>query len=377
MKNTLLCTVGTSLFEGNLKYLSKETPNKPDNWEKIAEYYQKGNWPFLAKELLKVDPAARLAGAEINTIEESLKKKWLKIENLIFLVSDTELGENTGKVLKHYYENRTDIKLKNEVIVRPIEKLQDPSPNEFKTKGLRNLVRIIGEYLERFGAENCAIDATGGYKAQIAIAVLIGQALDIPVYYKHERFNEIIDFPRLPVSLDYDLLGRNAHILSVFENGEDLSSSELGDFDERIRVFLNEIEVEGEYLYTLNAIGQLYLTSFNLRYKKNEILNSCPVDERKEPTFRDDNYPKGFKSFVEKVWKENKWIQTCWSLDYSKQKSIKGIDFFVREMNEEKELVGTYKEKDFGARFRIKIYEENLEKLNLAAYRLNQIYNRL
>ncbi len=375
MKTTLICTVGTSLFEGNLKHLSKETPGKPDNWGKISEYYLNENWAFLAKELIKIEPTARLAGAEINTIEESLKKKWLKIENLIFLISDTKLGENTGKVLKHYYENRTDIKLKNEVIVRPIEKLQDPSPNEFKTKGLRNLVRIIGEYLERFKPENCAIDATGGYKAQIAIAVLIGQALDIPVYYKHERFNEIIDFPRLPVSLDYDLLGRNAHILTLFEKGEDLSSADLGDFDERIKVFLNEIEVDGEYLYTLNAIGQLYLTSFYLRYKKNQILTACPAQKKKSPTFRDDHYPKGFKDFVNKVWTENKWIQTCWSLDYSKQKSIRGIEFFVRKMDDENELVGTFKEKDFGARYRIKICDENIEKLNLAAYRLNQKYN--
>jgi len=36
-----------------------------------------------------------------------------------------------------------------------------------------------------------AINATGGYKAQIATTALIGIALDIAVYYKHERFNEM------------------------------------------------------------------------------------------------------------------------------------------------------------------------------------------
>ena len=124
----------------------------------------------------------------------------------------------------------------------------------------------------------------------------------------------------------------------------------------------------------MNSIEKLYLTSFNLRYSKEIILNSCPEEKRKEPTFRDDHYPDNFKPFVKKIWDDNKWIQTCWSLDYSKQKSIKGTEFFVREMNEENELVGTFKSKNFGARFRIKIYDENLEKLNLAAYRLNQKY---
>jgi len=375
MKNTLICTVGTSLFEGNLKHLSESTDKKPGNWIEIKTNYENQNWTLLAKELLKLDPTARLVGAEINTVEEALKKKWLNLKNLIFLVSDTEIGRNTGILLKKYFEGRNDIQLQNDVIVIEIAKLQDPAPNEFKTKGLRNLVRAIGEYLDRFGLENCSIDATGGYKAQIAIAVLIGQALDIPVYYKHERFNEIIDFPRLPISLDYDLLGRNAHILTEFEKGEVFSSDQLGQFDERINVFLNEIDVDDKKLYELNAIGQLYLTSFNLRYSKEIILNSCPEEKRKEPTFRDDHYPDNFKPFVRKIWDDNKWIQTCWSLDYSKQKSIKGTEFFVREMNEENELVGTYKSKNFGARFRIKIYDENLEKLNLAAYRLNQKYN--
>lgn len=47
------------------------------------------------------------------------------------------------------------------------------------------------------------IDATGGYKAQIAIAVMFGQALGVDVIYKHESFGNIIDFPPMPVSLDF------------------------------------------------------------------------------------------------------------------------------------------------------------------------------
>ena len=375
MRNTLLCTVGTSLFDSNLKYLSSDSENKPDNWQQLKNYYNNSKWDLLSKELLKLNPSARICGAEINTIEAAKGKKWLEIENLIFLVSDSDAGKNTGNVLKNYYSQRNDFRLKN-IEINEIENLQDPEPKKFKTEGLRNLVRSIGEYLQRFGIKNCAIDATGGYKAQIAIAVLIGQALDIPVYYKHERFNEIIDFPPLPISLDYDILGRNAHLLSYFEKGNGLKLSEINNFDEKLRVFLDEISVESDSLFALNAIGQLYLTSFRLRYPKAVNLTVASIDEKKEATFRDDHYPVGFKDFVNKVWRENKWIKTCWSLDYYKQKSINGIEFFTKEDGGKNILVGTFEDKNkFGARFQIILTNESNESLNWAADYLNRTYD--
>lgn len=375
MRNTLICTVGTSLFESNLKNLSENTPDRPENWQLIKKYFDSNNYKQLANELLKVDPNSRICGAEINTIEAAKSKKWLNLENLIFLISDTDAGRKTGEVLENYFLLREDLHLKI-IEKKEIENLQDPEPKKFKTIGLRNLVRVMGVYLKRFGINNCAIDATGGYKAQIAIAVLIGQALNIPVYYKHERFNEIIDFPPLPISLDYDLLGKNAHILTLFERGIDLKLSDIENFDERLRVFLDEIEVDNDYLFNLNAIGQLYLTSFRLRYPKIFNLNPLLDSERKEPTFRDDHYPKGFKDFVYKIWEENKWIKTCWSLPYNKQKSISGIGFFVKNDGNKNILIGTYQDQsNFGARFQIILSDESNESLNWAAEFLNRNYS--
>jgi putative CRISPR-associated protein (TIGR02619 family) len=374
MRNTLICTVGTSLFESNLKHLSEKKENKPDNWELLDKYFVAQNFELLVNELLKVDARLRICGAEINTIEAAKEKKWLNIENLFFMVSDSDAGINTGIVLKKYYSKRDDLKLKNvEYLV--IEKLQDIEPKQFKKYGLRNLIRVTGEYIHKYGVENCAIDATGGYKAQIAIAVLLGQALDIPVYYKHEKFNEIIDFPPLPISLDYDILGRNASILSFLEKGNSLKLSEIENFDEKLRVFLDEIESDGDYLFELNAIGQLYLTAFRLRYPKAPKLILLNDNERKVPTFRDDHYPKGFREFVNKIWSESKWINTCWSLDYSKQKSIKGVEFYVRQSKGIYKLIGNYLDKDnFGARFQLVLSDDSLMSLNWAAEFLNREY---
>lgn len=373
MRNTLLATVGTSLFESNLKHLSETTPNKPENWAELKDAYQNKNWSRLTSELLKIHPTARTCGAEINTVEEIRKKSWLSLENLIFLVSDTPNGKATGQVLRDYFKQRKELGLRT-VDYAVIDELQDERPQDFKVHGLRNLVRQIGKYVQRFGGNKyITIDATGGYKAQIAIAVLMGQALDIPVFYKHERFPEIIDFPPLPLSFDYDILAQNADLLTDFERGKAFSSSELGSINEKLRSLLIEVVEGNESLYELSPIGQIYLTGF--RYRNPKPISLTPAANRKAPTFGNDHhYPDGFKDFVEKVWKENNWIVTANSLPYGRQQSIKGIGFFIREEDSFK-LVGTYQDKNnFGAVFQLRLTDESLKALTWAADYLNQTY---
>lgn len=373
MKNTLICTVGTSLFDSNLSKLSNETKDAPENWFNIRQAYDSYNWKKLAQELLRVDPAKRLCGAEINTIQEVKGKNWLSLENIIFLVSDTPNGKNTGEVLQHYFRNRNDLSLRV-VEYRIVDQLQDERPKDFKIHGLRNLVRNIGDYIQRFGGPDyLAIDATGGYKAQIAIAVIVGQALNIPVLYKHERFSEIIDFPPLPITFDHDILARNADLLTDFERGKAFSSTDLGSIDEKLRVLLAEITVGDESIYELSPIGQIYLTGFRLRNPK--PIKLVPAENRKPPTFRDDHYPVGFKEFTEQVWREISWIITTNSLPYDKQKSIKGIGFYVWEDDGQQKLVGTFQDKNkFGARYWLHLTDESSNALTWAADFLNQRY---
>lgn len=376
MRNTLICTVGTSLFMSNLNHLSEDNTANIESWKELKDAYDNENWSMLVKEMLKVNPNQRVMGAEINTIEESRKKNWLDINNIIFLVSDTQAGVNTGYVLKKYFELRDDLKL-NQVEFKVIKDLQDAKPKEFKSHGLRNLVREVGTIIQRFGNYNVAIDATGGYKAQIAVAVLVGQALDIPVYYKHERFSEIIDFPPLPISLDYDILGNNADLLTDFERGGVYTENEIQNLDDKLKVFLNQELIDGVAAYELNAIGQLYMTSFRLRYPKSSNLVFLKDNDRSEPSFRDDHYPIDFKSFVYKVWNENRWIKTCWSMSYHGQPSIKDIGFNVKDTSNGKILVGTYQDKNnFGARYQIILSDESNESLNWAADQLNQKYRK-
>ncbi len=370
-RHTLICTVGTSLF-GNLARLSERTPDNPSNWRAIRQAYDKGEWNRLARELVTLDPTARVCGAEINTIAEIGKRDRLALERIFLLVSDTTDGKNTGKLLQAYCEQRTDLGL-HAVDYCVIEQLQDERPKDFKQHGLRNLVRLAGECIRKAGGPaHVAIDATGGYKAQIAIAVLLGQVLNIPVSYRHERFSEMIDFPPLPVSFDYAILARNADLLTDFERGEALSASELGPLDEKLRVLLTEVSVNGESLFELSPIGQIYLTGFRIRNPK--PVNLVEAKTRKPPTFgKGHHLPNDFKEFVHKVFNENNWIRTAHSIDNAGQRAIKGIGFFVRQEEEALQLIGTYRT-NFGARFRLHLTDESINALTWAADVLNRTY---
>ncbi len=285
--NTLVCTVGTSLFQGNLSRLGEDVPGRPENWKVMKAAWMAGDWNGLARELLQVDPKARVCGAEINTVEEVRRKGGINLDKLVFLVSETPDGENTGRLLEKYFAGRSDLDVRVEYLI--IEKLQDQDPAAFRVYGLRNLVREIGEVIQRSGGPDyIAIDATGGYKAQIAIAVIVGQALNVPVFYKHERFSEIIDFPPLPITFDEGILAANADLLADLEQGRVFSTAELEQVDEKLRVLLTEVEVDGAVLYELNPIGQVYLTGFRIRNPRPVKLVAAN-GRRTPPSFRDDH----------------------------------------------------------------------------------------
>jgi hypothetical protein len=78
----------------------------------------------------------------------------------------------------------------------------------FKMRGLRSLVATLIELIrrERQQGRDVCINATGGFKAEIAYATLVGLLFDVPVYYIHEAFRDIIEMPPTPISWDYTLL---------------------------------------------------------------------------------------------------------------------------------------------------------------------------
>jgi putative CRISPR-associated protein (TIGR02619 family) len=388
--HTLVATVGTSLID-NLSRLP-ETPEafyrgpgaqgtEAVAWpaiQRISECYRSSQLKALGKALAVIPDTARLCGAEINSIAALNQKDWLDLRQIIFFVSDTSAGAQTGEILRAYYEVRSNELGLQQVTYRCVDQLQDERPWDFRTLGLRNLVREVGKVVREVGDTSfIAINATGGYKAQIAVAALMGIAMDIDVYYKHERFDQIIPFPPLPVTLDYDLLGRYGRLLNAFENETLMAEDELDAIDEEIKVLLDQEIIEGKSYWALSPIGEIYLTGFRVRNPRPVKLRNALGEERTPPSFPDHHYPDGFKDFVKKVWSETPWITRCIIRDYSKQAGMKRTGFELRDegggASHDYTIIGIYVDRtSFGGRFEIKTTSNRQVDLIWAIDQLNQ-----
>ncbi len=299
MRNTLICTVGTSLF-GNIRNAE----------ESIKKAFETKNWNQLALLLLEQENTARVCGAEINSITSICNSKLLTSRiRLIFLVSDTEDGKNTGQVLKLYYNNQRNPLKFEDVDFRVLKGLRDDDVKAFKQQGLKNLVKEISTEVRNFSPEVIAINATGGYKAQISFAGMIGQALEIPVYYLFEKFSEVIELPPQPVALDLAFWLNNYLLFAQLEDEQTIEESKLeGNLDSEYLYSLIDKEPEGNTnLVSLSAMGVLFNERSRLQFAKQEttVLSLIPRDEtdpsRKIINLRDDHGKDILQAFSEKV----------------------------------------------------------------------------
>ncbi len=296
MKNTLICTVGTSLINNILRSEDLE----------LKEAWNAKNYTQAVLSLLKYDPNHRLCGAEINSNTSIFEKKLLRERQRLYLMlSDTEDGERIGHLLKKYYDhNRNPLKFERVECVR-IMGLTDSVPHKFRTAGLKNLVKEIAKIVQKHSARYVLINATGGYKAQISFAGMIGQALQIPVCYLFEKFSEIIEMPPQPISFDLSFWLKNVWLFFLLDEG--IENLDEVDLDPRFDTLIDRIVDKAETLTALSATGQLFHEAFKQHFvsRKEQFLppdtNIAPQD--KPIKYEDSNEGKhpGLKNYLEKL----------------------------------------------------------------------------
>jgi putative CRISPR-associated protein (TIGR02619 family) len=289
MSQLLLCTVGTSLFRPNLEGLRKALADGVVAADRrlLAEAYAARDWPAVAAALGALAPDDRLCGAEINSVASMIAKGHASPDaGLFFFHSATADGRAIGEVLALYFRSRGHAPVE----AVEVADLQDADPKRFRTHGLRNLARALCRVVRERSASACAINATGGYKAQIAVAVLLGQALHIPVYYKHEQFSEIIAFPPLPVALDFEVwLGANA-LLHDLAGGDVLPFAPYRDgWDERFESLVERETVDGVEVLTLSPAGLIFHETFRQRWRSTSdvvLPPPAPPGRKKAPVLK-------------------------------------------------------------------------------------------
>ncbi len=341
IKNTLICTVGTSLLRPNL--FSLPDASRYEDWLRrqpstdhqyltleavlaLAAAFIQQDELEIAEGLARFPGATRLCGAEINSIANLIAHDYCQARStLCFCHSDTDEGLQVARIIQHYYELQGF-----PVVLYPIADLQDQDPKRFRTKGLRNLAKTVCRIVRERGAPYCAINATGGYKAQIAIGVLMGQALGIPIYYKHELFSEIIAFPPMPISLDHSLWMRYSGLLAALDR-QGMSCEvdfDLEDWDERLETLVERVPIDGETYLEISPTGQIFHETFQGRFEsdRDQFLPPPVHAARKaKPTLNDHSWGSArgpILAFMQSLIDECPYVQGCrthyWNSDLSR-----------------------------------------------------------
>jgi putative CRISPR-associated protein (TIGR02619 family) len=234
---------------------------------------------------------------------------------LFFLHSDTDDGRGIAAILKSYFQGKGHSPVESV----EVSDLQDHDPKLFRTKGLRNLARKICAVIRDRSAAACAINATGGYKAQIAIGVLLGQAIGVPVYYKHELFSEIIAFPPMPVSLDFELWMRGSGMLYDLERAsEPIPANVYADeWDEKYESLVERVPIDGQDYVELSPTGQIFHETFRERFRtdRDQVLPPrVSAAQKRSPRMEDAGWPGAHpevKSFMSRVTNEVPQVVQC------------------------------------------------------------------
>ncbi|WP_447974782.1 putative CRISPR-associated protein [Nitrospira sp. Kam-Ns4a] len=275
----LINTVGTSILT---------------TWKEFGDRYDETHRARLLDALRNLPETDRKLGAELTSIRSLRDQRAVTPgDRLLFLVSDTREGAFVGDVLVAMSQH-WGFRANSHVV----EKLQGNDPKAF-AQGLRNLVKHIATVYRNasMNGQPVAINATGGYKAQISFAGLIGQVFGVPVYYQFESFPTAIPLPPLPISFDMTEWLAYRPILEALDEGEQ------GEFlradDTRLRALPDRLKVlvdTSQGLATLSALGTLYHEGFRDRFRAQADLllpkASGLVPEAKKIHYEDGNAGK-------------------------------------------------------------------------------------
>jgi len=248
---TILVTVGTSLLGNAKRDRGIERPTEHD----------------LTNYIRNTDPEK--VSAETNSLNRILEKG----DKVIFLHSETEEGRLCASILSRFYGEQDFHTLSMEV-----ENLTY-AEKQFKMRGLRSLVAKMIKLIEdeRNTGNEVLINATGGFKAEIAYATLVGLLFDTPVYYIHDAFKDIIDFPPVPISWDLSLIEQYVDFFRWID--EDLRQSD--EVDRRLRGFPPKLRVlltEEEGYTFLSPAGEAFYQAWRRQHRMNEV-EKIPLGE--------------------------------------------------------------------------------------------------
>ena len=126
--------------------------------------------------------------------------------------------------------------------------------------------------------------------------MLLGQAINVPVYYKHELFSEIIAFPPMPFALDFEVWMRASGMLySLERTTEPISAAIYGDeWDEKYESLVERVEIDGQDYLELSPTGLIFHETFRERFRtaRDQVLSTpVPIAQKRPPRLEKAGWP--------------------------------------------------------------------------------------
>ncbi len=190
-------SVGTSIL-GNLRRRGVEVPG-PGQWEDWLR--ERGSEIFLqALDYLREDPWRM--SAELNGMRDFLERG--EVDEAYLIATDTEAGRFCSELVKGFLAERGVNVLGESGPILGYYKVRDISGEEQAAERFsedlhtlfNRLVAFLRKHKRELGKE-VYINATGGFKPELAVLSLVGNLFLVPVYYRHETFGVSVFLPPL------------------------------------------------------------------------------------------------------------------------------------------------------------------------------------
>ena len=246
----VITTVGTSLIENYNKENNTNIAEdlKDEGYFDNKSYLESFNLEEKSKTLLKfIKRKGNKACAEITSITK-LKEKYNDIK-VYLIATDTIESVLVCKVLQKILEEKNIIVFFEEN-KDTIQKLQIKNNKDFK-EGLENLIAKFHKISNKKYSD-IILNITGGYKVIIPYLTIIGEILEIPIYYIFENSNELILVPQLPIGFD----DKVADLYLPYLDKESLS---LIDKNQEVKEKLQSYGfINANNKITLTPLGELF-----------------------------------------------------------------------------------------------------------------------
>jgi putative CRISPR-associated protein (TIGR02619 family) len=356
----LLNTVGTSLLA---------------HWKAESQELSDESRRRIVAAISGLPAGDRRLGAELSSIRSIAEQEEIAPgDRVYFLVSDTREGRFAGRLLNDVVTAWGYRTAEPEVV----KNLQSDDPHAFE-RGLRNLVQVIARLYRTHGKQQgqpVLLNATGGYKAQISFAGLIGQVFGIPVFYQFEAFPRAIKLPPLPVYFHLDDWLAYRHIFDALESGDGgellrASDSRYKELPPRLRVLVEQ----SDGCVTLNALGELYHEGFKERFEAVKALllpkDSGVAPEKKKIQYEDNNHGKhpGLKEYLEQIL-QKRYVTRIQTIRYIPEKPTHGR--FRADPTSADRVKGSYWDGRIAVEFIVFVSEEDARKVQAAAADLTE-----